>query len=263
MTRVLPPWSFAVVAGILGLMVGSFLNVVVYRVPLGLSISTPRSFCPTCDRQLEWWENIPLASWLALRGRCHTCHQPISVRYPLVELSTGLAFAAVTLFLDHSPDSIGYCLWAATLISITLIDTGPARSPLRVTAIGTGAGLVAIVMVTPFTHHWSVPIGCAVGAVAGGIALAVISVRVRTTDQIPWAGCSALPTIGGWLGGLHPLGAVVGAGAAVVVTAVIGLTGRRPRASVGGHRRFIDVVRECPLITGILVGALAGIIVGG
>ena len=56
-------------AVVVGLIVGSFLNVVVYRAPLGLSVSTPRSFCPTCDRQLAWWENIPLGSWLFLRGR--------------------------------------------------------------------------------------------------------------------------------------------------------------------------------------------------
>ena len=75
-------------AGVVGLFVGSFLNVVVYRAPLGLSVAAPRSFCPTCERQLHWWENVPVVSWLALRGRCHTCHQPISVRYPLVELAT-------------------------------------------------------------------------------------------------------------------------------------------------------------------------------
>src|SRR5664280_3022890 len=72
------------VAVIVGLFVGSFLNVVVYRIPLGLSVAKPRSFCPTCDRQLKWWENVPVVSWVALRGHCHTCHEPISARYPFV-----------------------------------------------------------------------------------------------------------------------------------------------------------------------------------
>ena len=90
-------------AGVVGLFIGSFLNVVVYRAPLGLSVSTPRSFCPTCDRQLVWWENVPLISWLALRGRCHTCHEPISVRYPLVEATTAVAFAFVALAMARIP----------------------------------------------------------------------------------------------------------------------------------------------------------------
>ena len=81
----------------LGLFVGSFLNVVIYRAPRGLSVSTPRSFCPTCDRQLLWWENVPVVSWAALRGRCRTCHQPISIRYPLVEGVTGATFAVIDL----------------------------------------------------------------------------------------------------------------------------------------------------------------------
>src|SRR5208282_1433104 len=75
----------ALLAGVAGLLVGSFLNVVVYRAPLGLSVSSPRSFCPNCRHQLSWWENIPVASWVFLRARCRACHQPISARYPLVE----------------------------------------------------------------------------------------------------------------------------------------------------------------------------------
>ena len=67
-------------AGVVGLFVGSFLNVVVYRTPLGLSVSAPRSFCPTCRRQLTWWENVPIGSWVALRGRCRTCRAVQSPR---------------------------------------------------------------------------------------------------------------------------------------------------------------------------------------
>src|SRR5262249_15233089 len=77
-----------------GLVVGSFLNVVIARLPTGQSIVSPGSHCPKCGHVLAWYENIPLLSWLALRGRCRTCRAPISVRYPGVELLTGLLFAA-------------------------------------------------------------------------------------------------------------------------------------------------------------------------
>ncbi len=123
-------WLVVILAGIVGLFIGSFLNVVVYRAPLGLSVSSPRSFCPTCDRQLVWWENVPVVSWLALRGRCHTCHEPISARYPLVEATTAVAFAFVAWGWHGSLITAGYCVLAATAISVGLIEYGGHRSPL-------------------------------------------------------------------------------------------------------------------------------------
>lgn len=82
-------------AGALGLAMGSFLNVVVYRVPAGLSIVSPPSACPNCHHAIRRRDNVPVLSWLILRGRCRDCSKPISVRYPLVELGTGLAFVGV------------------------------------------------------------------------------------------------------------------------------------------------------------------------
>jgi leader peptidase (prepilin peptidase)/N-methyltransferase len=78
-----------------GLAVGSFVNVVVYRVPRHESIARPRSHCPRCGNLIRWYDNIPIVSWLALRRRCRACGTPISVRYPLVELVFGLLFAAI------------------------------------------------------------------------------------------------------------------------------------------------------------------------
>jgi leader peptidase (prepilin peptidase) / N-methyltransferase len=90
---------FVVLAGILGTIIGSFLNVVVYRVPAGLSIVSPPSACPRCGAGIRPWDNIPVVSWFVLRGRCRDCSEPISPRYPLVEAATGLLFAAVALWL--------------------------------------------------------------------------------------------------------------------------------------------------------------------
>lgn len=84
----------AAVLGALGLAVGSFLNVCIYRLPREESLAWPASHCTTCNRSLSWYENIPLGSWLVLRGRCRTCRSPISIRYPIIELITGGLFLA-------------------------------------------------------------------------------------------------------------------------------------------------------------------------
>jgi leader peptidase (prepilin peptidase)/N-methyltransferase len=190
------------VAGLFGLFIGSFLNVVVYRAPLGLSVSRPRSFCPTCDRQLEWWENIPLVSWLALRGRCHTCHQPISVRYPLVEAATALAFALVTWAWSGASPAAGYCILAATAIAVALIEYGGRRSPLSVAAIGTAIGEVVLVVAVVWTHHWGILVWSLVGAAVGTLAFALLRRRDPECRDPRFYGRSLLPLAGCWLGGL-------------------------------------------------------------
>ena len=86
---------FCVVAGIFGLLFGSFLNVCIYRIPRDLSVVLPRSFCPECGSSIAAYDNIPLVSYLLLRGRCRACHQSIGWRYPLVELTTAALFALV------------------------------------------------------------------------------------------------------------------------------------------------------------------------
>src|ERR1700688_972980 len=90
-----------ILAALLGVAFGSFLNVCLSRWPEGESVVKPRSHCRNCARTLTWWENIPLLSWIALRGRCHTCNEKISWRYPLVELAVGVLWAAAAWrFLD-------------------------------------------------------------------------------------------------------------------------------------------------------------------
>jgi leader peptidase (prepilin peptidase)/N-methyltransferase len=86
-----------ILAGSLGLLIGSFLNVVIYRVPLKMSIVSPPSACPRCGARIRGYDNIPVISWLLLRGRCRECSEPISARYPLVEVGTGLLFVLVVL----------------------------------------------------------------------------------------------------------------------------------------------------------------------
>jgi leader peptidase (prepilin peptidase)/N-methyltransferase len=109
-------------AALLGLAVGSFLNVVVYRVPRGESLLHPGSHCPNCETALKPWHNVPIASWVVLRGRCAYCRAPISVRYPLVEAATALLFAAITLRFGLAPQVPAYLYLAAIAIIVVLID---------------------------------------------------------------------------------------------------------------------------------------------
>ncbi len=106
-----------------GLIIGSFLNVCIWRVPRELSVvNPPRSYCPKCNRKLAWWENIPVLSWAALRCRCRTCKQPISGQYPLVEILSGIAAVASCLHFGVTFSALIIYALTAALIVITFID---------------------------------------------------------------------------------------------------------------------------------------------
>ena len=133
-----------VLAAVGGLLVGSFLNVVAYRLPRGESLVRPRSRCPQCETQLRAIDNIPLVSWLALRGRCHHCGAPISARYPLVELATGALYAAVVASQDDAVRIVLGLALVTALVPITLIDLDHRIIPNKITG---PAALVAVVAV--------------------------------------------------------------------------------------------------------------------
>lgn len=114
--------AVAAIAGLFGLLIGSFLNVVIHRVPAGESVVSPRSRCPKCGNELRNIDNLPVVSWLLLRGRCHFCGEPISARYPLIELSTGVAFAAIAAWLGLDPALPAYLVFTASAIALAAID---------------------------------------------------------------------------------------------------------------------------------------------
>jgi leader peptidase (prepilin peptidase) / N-methyltransferase len=111
-----------VVALVFGLLIGSFLNACAYRVPLGISVAYGRSFCPVCTTQIHGYDNIPLVSWLVLRGRCRACGTSISWRYPLVEALTGLLFAALAALDGPSALLALHLLFVAALVLVSDID---------------------------------------------------------------------------------------------------------------------------------------------
>ncbi|WP_372595325.1 A24 family peptidase [Actinotalea sp.] len=114
---------------VLGLLIGSFLNVVVWRVPRGESIVSPPSACPSCGHEIRPRDNVPVLGWLLLRGRCRDCGNPISVRYPLVEAATGLLFVAVALRFGLSWELPVYLYLAAIAVALALIDLDVHRLP--------------------------------------------------------------------------------------------------------------------------------------
>jgi leader peptidase (prepilin peptidase)/N-methyltransferase len=145
----------ALLATILGAVVGSFLNVVAHRVPRGESVSKPRSRCPSCGTQIRAIDNVPVLSWLALRGRCRGCAAPISVRYPLVEAGTAALCAIVVLVHGVSADALIGIVLVLLLVPITLIDLDTRRIPNVLTAIGAVAavGLVAALQTGELAEH--------------------------------------------------------------------------------------------------------------
>jgi leader peptidase (prepilin peptidase)/N-methyltransferase len=179
--RTVYAWFFGAFAFVLGTMIGSFLNVCIYRLPLGLSINEPRrSFCPHCRAPIAWYHNLPLVGWLWLRGRCANCRGPISVRYPLIELLTGVLFLLV--WLRPQADAMApfpilafpYWIFVALLIVATFIDFDYLMIPDEITLGCVGAGLAlsfAIPQLMDAESHLEGLLWSAIGAAAGYLTL--------------------------------------------------------------------------------------------
>jgi leader peptidase (prepilin peptidase)/N-methyltransferase len=129
------------VAAVFGLAAGSFLNVVVHRLPRGLSVVRPRSFCPRCRRPVSWRENVPVASWFALRARCAGCGARISARYPLVEAAGGALAVAASIRFGFTVDAAFAYAFLMALLASTLIDWDFRIIPDRISIQFIAAGL--------------------------------------------------------------------------------------------------------------------------
>ena len=164
---------YAVVAGVFGALLGSFLNVVAHRLPLGESVVRPRSRCPRCTSPIRAVDNLPVLSWLLLRGRCRSCGEPIPVRYPLVELATALLFAAVAFTFEEPSASLLAFALVLLLMPIVLIDLDHRIIPNRLTLIGAGVAtlIVVVTRLDDLTEH------VMAGLAAGGFLLAAALAR--------------------------------------------------------------------------------------
>jgi leader peptidase (prepilin peptidase)/N-methyltransferase len=144
-----------VLAAVVGLIIGSFLNVVIHRVPRGDSVVFPRSHCPGCEQEIRPRDEIPVVSWILLRGRCRDCREPISVRYPLVELLTAVVFAALAAKFDFSAVLPAYLYLGAICVALALIDLDTKRLPDVITLPSYPVGLVLLGLAAAFDGSWS------------------------------------------------------------------------------------------------------------
>jgi leader peptidase (prepilin peptidase)/N-methyltransferase len=141
----------------LGLTVGSFLNVVIYRVPRGQSLLTPGSHCPACEHPIRGRHNIPVLGWLILKGRCADCAAPFSSRYPLVELTTGVVFVAMTVHLDrlHLLSAVpAFLYFAAIGTALALIDVDHHRLPSAIVLPSYPVVAILLTLSAAWQHDW-------------------------------------------------------------------------------------------------------------
>src|SRR3954449_10837493 len=157
----------AVLAGVFGLLLGSFLNVVAYRLPRGESLAFPGSHCPSCDTPIKPWDNVPVLSWLWLRGRCRSCHGPISARYPVVEATTAALLVAVVLVDGADRDAWLGLAFVLLLVPVTLIDLDHRIIPNKLMLLGTVVSLTILALTDPS----SIPEHLIAAAAAGGFLL--------------------------------------------------------------------------------------------
>lgn len=222
----------AVIVFFLGAAIGSFLNVVVYRLPAGLSLLYPPSRCPHCLTRLRKRENIPVFGWLRLKGRCAHCKTAIALRYPIVEAITGLLFLAVFFVFGVSLQTLGYWAFLSWLLALALIDfdTMTLPNPLTQSGLILGLGFSTIVGFTNQDLIGAIQafIGSVIGAIVGvwGLDLIAIVASIAFGQQAMGAGDSKLMAmIGAWLGWKLMLiagflgcvvGAIVGVGAIAI-----------------------------------------------
>jgi leader peptidase (prepilin peptidase) / N-methyltransferase len=157
----------ASVAGVLGLIFGSFLNVVAYRLPRGESLARPASRCPGCDAPIKPYDNVPVLSWLALRGRCRSCKAAIAWRYPLVELATALLLALTVVVVGPNEDVWLGLAFVLLLVPVTVIDIDFRIIPNKLMILGTVVALAILALTRP----GDIPEHVIAGVAAGGFLL--------------------------------------------------------------------------------------------
>ena len=182
----------------LGLIVGSFLNVCIYRLPRRQSIHWPGSRCTACARPLAWYENVPVFSWLALRGRCRTCGERISVMYPLVEVITGALFVAGYVIYGWTPLLAVRLAFACSMVVLFAIDLRHHILPNIITVPGIVVGF-ALSLILPVPGWKSSLIGLLAG---GGVLFAIAEAyyRLRGVEGLGMGDVKMLSMIGAFLG---------------------------------------------------------------
>ncbi len=207
---------------VLGLVIGSFLNVVIWRVPRGQSIVSPPSACPSCGHEIRAYDNIPVVSWLVLRGKCRDCGAPISGRYPLVELGTGALFAIMAARFGLSWELPAYLYLAAISVVLALIDLDVKRLPNVIVMPSYVVAGLLLLLPAVLMPNWPDYLNAWLGAAAlfafyfllafiypAGMGFGDVKLAGVLGLYLGWLGWGPV-IVGGFLGFL--LGAVVGIG---------------------------------------------------
>ena len=257
---VLPVGIVAGLAGLLGLLVGSFVNVVVHRVPAGLSVVRPRSACPACGHEVRERDNVPVLSWLLLRGRCRDCRALIPLRYPAVEVATAALFVVVALAETRPPVLVACLVVAGAGVALALIDIDHGRLPFAVT--GSAALLAGSALLAGWVAAWLVDgpaaaadllVGPLIGVLAWGGVYAGLWAITRGRGM--GLGDVALaPLLGLVLGAVGIPAAAVGLAAGFVLGAV----GSLLLLGLGVVRRGERIPFGPFMLAGAAVGLLAG-----
>jgi leader peptidase (prepilin peptidase)/N-methyltransferase len=193
----IPAWFPIVAAAAFGAVFGSFLNVCIYRLPIGKSIVWPSSACPHCGRELSWYENLPVVSYLVLRGRCSTCRGPISIRYPFVEALTSAMFALAWWYYGPGALLASRLILGCALIVLFAIDLEHHLLPNAITLPGLVVGFAFSFVTEP---GWrSSLIGIAMG---GGVLFLIgeIYYRVRHEEGLGMGDVKMLAMVGAFIG---------------------------------------------------------------
>jgi leader peptidase (prepilin peptidase)/N-methyltransferase len=238
--------------GAVGLVIGSFLNVVIWRVPRGESVVSPPSHCPGCDQPIRPADNIPVVSWLLLRGRCRRCQTPISPRYPAVELATGILFVAFGVKFGAHAALAAFLYLAAVGVALTVIDLDHQRlpDPLTLPSYPVGVALLGIAAATGAGADPFVRALIGMGALGGfyGIVWFIYPAGMGLGD-VKLAGVLGLYLA--WLGWGQLL---VGAFAAFFVGAIVSVT----VVALRGGDRKTRVPFGPFMLLGVLIGIYAG-----
>lgn len=183
-----------------GLILGSFLNVCIHRIPLKRSIIRPPSSCPQCGERIRFYDNIPLISYIILRGRCRFCQKPIPIRYPMVEFLTGLLSTALYARYGLSPQYFLLLSFSASLIIVSFIDLGHQIIPDIISLPGILVGLATISVFKLNGISWKDSL---IGIIVGGGSLLLISILfewLRGKEGMGMGDVKLLAMIGAWMG---------------------------------------------------------------
>ncbi len=193
----IPQPALIIVTALLGLAVGSFLNVCIYRIPRGLSLVYPPSRCPACSNEIAWYDNVPVFGWLWLRGRCRTCSEPISIQYPVIELITAMAAVTVVLLTPPGPLMASRLTLTAMLIVLFVIDLQLQILPNVITLPGIAVGFLFSLIAPPGPTASIAGILLGAGVLYG---IAAVYYLIRKEEGMGMGDVKMLAMIGAFLG---------------------------------------------------------------